>query len=192
MNPVNYDRYGKNVAKQLPLIFENFPIVGNIEFLTAMQPPNKSVFNLEDHFVLRDDGRFHPRYFPTRYTIHDNVFGAIRESYPVAMLPADSKLYAVINGIVMEGKTKKVKPFEHLEDFISYVQSVDKEGATVVSSNRRDFEALTTIMEIQGGLWGISEGIHDNMLYTHDNMLYRVHVFGTPSKPKPPKYQRRK
>ncbi len=163
----------------MPLIFGDFPIVGKIEILTAAEAPKKGTFWLEDNFVLREDGRFHPRYFPTRYAIHDNVFGAIRESYLDAMLPADSQLYAVVNGIVMGGKTKKVKPFENLEEFVNAVETVG-DVAVVVSYRRRDFEELAKITE-ERTFWGTATTIKD--------LEYVIHTYNKALR-KPPKYKR--
>lgn len=87
---------------------------------------------------------------------------------------SNSKIYAIVNGQVLEGKTKKVKPLEDLEDFVDYVQQTEKEeGATVVSFSRIDFEVLANIIEKQGSRWGMSERFYHAM-------FYRVHVYGSP------------
>ena len=150
----------------------------NVEILTKTPPPRKDIFYLADHFVLRSDGKFHPRYYPVEgrvfNNVYNNIFEAARDIYPKGMLPSDSKLYAIVNGEVLEGKTKKVKPFEALEDFVDYIQKTEKkEGATVISFGRRDFEALANVIEMQDSRWGISERFYNGV-------LYRVHVYGSP------------
>ncbi len=150
----------------------------NVEILTETPPPKRDIFYLEDYFVLRPDGRFHPLYYPAEgrayNNVYNNIFEAARACYPQGMLPSDSKLYTIVNGEVLEGKTKKVKYFEHLEDFVDYIQKTEKkEGATVLSFGRRDFETLSAIIELSRRMWGISERFYNGV-------LYRVHVYGSP------------
>lgn len=170
MNNVAYDRYGGII--QLPLTFKDLPGIGGI--ITGESAWSNvtrgGIFYLEDHFIVTED-----------------VIKAARTAYPKDMLPSsNSKLYAIVNGQVLEGKTKKFKPFEDLEDFVYYIQTTEKEGATVVSFGRRDFKALTTVVDEGGSdLWGISEQIQNGA-------LYRLHIYGRPSKPVPPKYARDK
>ena len=173
---------------QRPIVFADFPGIGNIGLLVSggvANSGNEGVFYLEDHFTLSHDGKLLPRHFLSKYRECSNVFEAARSEYPKDMLPSDSILYAVVNGHVFEGRTKKIKIFEELGDFVGYVQTVEKKGATIISFGRNDFESLTTLVESSEGLWGISE-------HFHDGVLYKVHIYGIPSKPKPPKYQRRK
>ncbi len=177
MKKTDYDAHGRVIAHQLPLAFKDLPIIGGTTILRSEHQPSDiksgAIFYLADHFIIDRNGRCMPRYFPSSYKEYENIFEAAREVYPKEMLPSDSKLYAIVNGEVFEGKTKKVKPFEALEDFVDYVQTTEKkEGTTVVSFSKRDFDALAHIIEILGGKWGISGKFYNDM-------LYRVHIYGS-------------
>src|SRR3989338_1673634 len=144
MDNAAYNRYGNGIQQQLPLLMEDTPGMGRIAILSAGQPPNEVIFHLEDHFVLDKDGRCNVRYFPTIYQNYANLFDAARATYPQEMLPSDSKLYAIANGVVWEGKTKKTKHFDGLGDFVNHIQEVEKGGAAVISFGWRDFDTFTT------------------------------------------------
>ncbi|MBI2649815.1 hypothetical protein HYX04_00710 [Candidatus Woesearchaeota archaeon] len=181
MNKIGYDVYGRNVATQLPLFVGVVPGIGSVQILTTNQPSKKGIFYLEDHFVMTEDGRCSPRHFPTSHISYDNVFEAIRANYPTDMLPSDSKLYAIANGEIWEGRTKK-PAHDSLEKLVTQVED-RQENAAIVSFGRRDFEAFSSITESRN-FWGTAENAIGDLryiVYIHGQALHR-----------PPKYKRKK
>ena len=164
--------------------------VGLVKILGAqsspsVETPKDNVFFLGNHFVLGRDGHVTPRYFPSRYnTSYKDVVEAVRAHYPEEILPTDSGLFIVAEGNVVEGKTRIIKPFKTLGDFVNYVEGTGREGKTVVSYSRGDFELVSEAIDKSRGpeeLWGISERTQ--------NMTYRIHLYGNPPRRAPPKYK---
>ena len=69
---------------------------------------------------------------------------------------------------------KRLRFSRNLGDFVDYVQTVEKKGATIISFGRNDFESLTTLVELSEGLWGISEHFHDGVLYKAIKMYQEI------------------
>ncbi|MBS3114418.1 hypothetical protein J4448_04920 [Candidatus Woesearchaeota archaeon] len=151
----------------------------NVEFLITTPPPKKDVFFLADHLVLKKDGRCYPRYYPTKYSAHADIFGAIRESYPKNMLPSVSKLYAIVEGKAVASDTKKDKIPADLEAFISHIENVGG-SAAVVSFSQGDFDEF--LLRIGNrNFWGIREE-------PKEGILYKIHTYSASAKRAPPKY----
>ena len=125
--------------------------------------PRSNAFFIGDHYVLKDDGRCAPRYYPSPYNkVYQNLLEAVKAHLPEQMLQDKKGLYIIAQGKILKAKSKRFLP-NTLEDFVQDVERKQM-NARVMGFSSVDFEEFFSIIE-KRGRWGIEESAIDRVLY---------------------------